>query len=334
MASSLTSCSQDFSPEGAKLEEAMDSALFGTQVPLSGHAPVPSSWFCGAQPTSESFISEPPTTPTTPLQEIISNMFKKCEEDELDHIQEQYANIQQLCEDSCSGAGLGVTTGCSGTDLFVPVLGLFFRVFNSIFGVDPAVELGIDHLWSCEHIDWKCEWIRTVMGGTTVFKDLKDTSRRFAPEHSGITKPVLRGIVHACGFSCRSVSALHSHAKRFKKCIKHRAGSTGSTFWFSFQHARRHRPFMLLLENVSRFRGHNLRLVKRLLKSIGYVVIVLVVSLLDHGVPCRRVRVWIIAVLSPRQALGDSLCQRLQEYAEALERRVRQARIASGQVLG
>ena len=320
--------SQDQSPAGSQLAEALTTALLG-----HGFVPsVPSSWFCLAQAPSES-IAEPPTTPTTPLQDIISNMLLSCDEDEVAHMQEQYTNVQQLCEDSCSDAGLGVSTACSGTDLFIPVFRTFFREFSFLFGRRQATKLGVDHLRSCEHIPWKSKWIRKVMGCSTMFTDVKDLSKSKAPAFDGTTKPVFRGFAHAEGFSCLSVSALHANAKRFKRCIQHRAGSTGSTFWFSFLHAKRHRPFLLLLENVSRLGKHNVRIIRRLLRALGYVVIVLSLSSVAHGISGRRVRIWIIAVLAPIQSLSDVTCERLQEYAESLDCRVRQAALPLDRLL-
>ena len=306
-----------------ELADALTSALLGIRGP---HHPVPSSWFCAAPAPTDS-IEESPQIPSTPLRTIISNMLLMCDEGDISCMKQQMANLQKLCEDVCSSAGIPVTTACSGTDLVIPALSTFFSVFDSLYGdVEPATSrMGVDHLWSCECTPWKSEWIRNVMGGSTVFKDVKELGSRVAEVHGGDTKPVLKGFLHATGFSCKSVSAMHRHRTRFKRCIKQRKGSTGSTFHCTFKFLRRDRPLLVWLENVAAFRGRNLKLVKRMLRSLGYVVISVILDLLLHGTPCRRRRVWILAVLAPKLSLSDEACDSLQKRAEELESVLRQS---------
>ena len=222
--------------------------------------------------------------------------------------------------DSCC-VGLTLTTACSGTDLVSPVLTAFFVACCDCL---DSVPLQVQHLWSCENTAWKARWISRVVGMETVFTDIHQLPFGRAATHaSSVAELVSSGILHVVGFSCKSVSLLNSQRRKYLKCIRKGAGTTGGTFWSSWRYARKYLPVLMWLENVASFNGANLRLLVKLLRALGYSVVVLVLDLSLHGVPCRRKRTWILAKLDPSNC-SVAACTALQAAADQLELSLRQ----------
>ena len=254
-----------------------------------------------------------------PLARIIATMLMLLPATYALSIRQQSANIGTFLADSCQD-NFSVTTACSGTDLLVPVMLLFFQTSARVLS---TAEVEISHLWSCENDEYKSRWIRDVMGCSQVFRDIKDiaTGKAAAWQHEVATL-VSCGLLYACGFSCKSISALNSQRHKFLTCIRSRKGSTGETFWASYLYIRKYLPLWCWFENVARFSGTNLEAVTGLLRGLGYVVIVLLMNLDDHGTKCRRNRVWIIAKLEPDATVAQQ--EILQQQAHFLEAAIRQ----------
>lgn len=229
------------------------------------------------------------------------------------------ATLVQCIADSCC-TGMTLTTACSGTDLVCPVLQAFFGVLQDRL---HTASVRVQHLWSCENIGWKADWIEQVVKMPLVFRDIHELPNGLAHTHRWIQHFVSAGLLHVVGFSCKSVSMLNNFRSKFQKCIKKRSGTTGSSFWSTWKFARRYRPVFLWLENVFSFRGSNLKMAVKLLRALGYCVVVLVLSLERHGVPCRRKRTWILASLDPENSTVAG-CLAAQLEANNVELALRQ----------
>ena len=221
--------------------------------------------------------------------------------------------------DSCC-VGMTLTSACSGSDLVCPVLQAFFNVCTDHLRTAPVK---VQHLWSCEFTPWKASWIERVIGMGTVFRDVHELPTGRAFTHRWIHELVSAGLLHVCGFSCKSVSMLNNGRKKFLKCIRQRTGSTGSTFWSTWKFAWRYLPVFCWMENVSAFRGANLNMAVKCFRALGYCVVVLTLDLSKHGVPCRRKRTWILARLDPTNS-GEAACSAYQQAADTLELSLRQ----------
>ena len=231
----------------------------------------------------------------------------------------QVANLNTWIDDSCLD-GLPLTTSCSGTDLILPVLNLFFLIATLMMGV-PLIQPR--HLWSCESDSQKAAWITQVMGIGRIFADVGDLSSGLAKEHfTSLMGQVSSGLIHACGFNCQSVSGLNKQRKMFNRCIRKRKGKTGVSWWGTFSYVRRFLPLFVWLENVSTLRGDNLADVLSLLRMIGYIVVHFVLDHCHHGVPGHRNRLWIIAKLAPLASIADQEFAQMQ--ASQLELALRQ----------
>ena len=158
-----------------------------------------------------------------------------------------------------------------------------------------------------------------MVGQCTVFRDVADLAKgRVAMTHSFVEQLITVGCLHAVGFPCKSVSMLNPTRKRFKMGIKDKSGSTGITCWSSWRFFRRFLPVLVWMENVRGFKGRNLNLAIKLLRQLGYCVVVLMIDVNKHGIPCRRQHCWMIAKLAPSACCLES-CDSMQRRAEELE---------------
>ena len=244
--------------------------IVGVSVPMGFPLPrQPSS-----KPPSKWFTQE--GVPDVPLAPVMRKMLLALSPAMAARMVGQVANLNAWIDDSCLD-GLPLTTTCSGTDLILPVLNLFFLIATSMMGV-PLIQPR--HLWSCKSDSQKAAWITQVMGIGRIFADVGDLSSGLAKEHfTSLMGQVSSGLIHACGFNCQSVSGLNKQRKMFNRCIRKRKGKTGVSWWGTFSYVRRFLPLFVWLENVSTLRGDNLADVLSLLRMIGYIVVHFV---LDH----------------------------------------------------
>jgi DNA (cytosine-5)-methyltransferase 1 len=101
------------------------------------------------------------------------------------------------------------------------------------------------------------------------------------------------------GFPCQAFSVA-GHKRGFED-------TRGTLFFEIARIAKRHRPKMLLLENVKGFLGHDrgrtFAVVRATLEELGYSVFHRVLNARDFGVPQNRERVYIVAI--DRHSMGD-----------------------------
>ena len=287
--------------------ETPDCDPMGFPLPRQPSSKPPSKWF-----TQEG-------VPDVPLAPVMRKMLLALSPAMAARMVGQVANLNAWIDDSCLD-GLPLTTSCSGTDLILPVLNLFFLIATLMMGV-PLIQPR--HLWSCESDSQKAAWITQVMGIGRIFADVGDLSSGLAKEHfTSLMGQVSSGLIHACGFNCQSVSGLNKQRKMFNRCIRKRKGKTGVSWWGTFSYVRRFLPLFVWLENVSTLLGDNLADVLSLLRMIGYIVVHFVLDHCHHGVPGHRNRLWIIAKLAPLASIADQEFAQMQ--ASQLELALRQ----------
>ena len=86
-------------------------------------------------------------------------------------------------------------------------------------------------------------------------------------------------------------------------------------------------PIMVFMENVQGLSKADRAQVVQELEQLGYIVATITSDLRWHGVPCRRVRVWLLACLMP--GASDEEKARTQAAAErALRLFLSDARLA------
>ena len=237
-----------------------------------------------------------------PLATIITSMLLLLSAVYAMKIKQQIQNIDMFLEDNCV-THFAVTTACSGSDLIVPSLLFFFEIAAKVLSTSVVL---ISHLWSCENTEFKAKWIKNVMGTSVVFRDIGELASGDASVWWDSAKQLVQcGLLYACGFSCKSISALNNNAAAFAACIASRKGTTGQTWWATYLYVKKFWCLWCWFENVARLSGANLDAVVALLRALGYIVIVLLLTLAEHGPRCRRQRRWIICKLEPQATVAE-----------------------------
>ena len=156
-----------------------------------------------------------------PIATIIRHMILAVPLYAIEHAKQQYQNVAAYLDDGCLSS-MPTTTSCSGTDIIVPILAVLFSIFAHVFDLEAV---GVLHEWSCENEQYKCRWIREVMSGKLIFADCAELPKEIASlsEYAYsfsefMTAPVTVGLLHAAGFSCRSVSLLNPNRSSFLNC--------------------------------------------------------------------------------------------------------------------
>ena len=111
----------------------------------------------------------------SPIATVIWNMIRSAPSYAASHVKEQLQHMAAYLDDGCLSS-IPVTTSCSGTDLIVEVLKVFFLIFTQFFHLEP---IHILHEWSCENEPYKCRWIREVMSGKLIFTDCAQLPKGF-----------------------------------------------------------------------------------------------------------------------------------------------------------
>lgn len=211
-------------------------------------------------------------------------------------------------------------SGCSGIDVFLPAVRLLCASLCDVLNISKPV---FEHVWSCDNDVSRQRWLKDVMGFTCVFTDLLDL-----PNGRGLdyvqqrVRRVKDIFLFTCGFSCKSVSRSNKNCAQFRNCLEYARGTTGKTFRAAILTVALLLPILIFMENVQGLSQRDRAFVVQELEKLGYLVCVMVSDLHRHGVPCRRVRVWFLAVLLPGASSElKAQTQRAAENFEVLLRR-------------
>ena len=119
------------------------------------------------------------------------------------------------------------------------------------------------------------------------------------------------------------MSRSNKNAAKFQGSLKSGSGTTGQTFAAAIAVVALLLPVLVFLKNAAGLSQRDRARVVRELEKLGYLVIVMVSNLTQHGVPCRRLRVWFLAVLLPyaSQAQKTAAQTAAQNFEILLRRR-------------
>eukprot|EP00438_Fugacium_kawagutii_P018068 Skav221813 [mRNA] locus=scaffold2435:174634:175245:- [translate_table: standard] len=131
---------------------------------------------------------------------------------------------------------LQMATACSGTDSPIVV----------------AKHMGLQCSFSCEFDKLKQQWILENFPDTQrLFADIKTLKhRQVLNVVTGAMESVPSTDIFITGFVCKSVSSENNERKAFKNCIKEGTGSTGETFSGMMDYVKKHKPRVVIAENV------------------------------------------------------------------------------------
>ena len=139
-----------------------------------------------------------------------------------------------------------VGSACSGTDS--PIIAL-----RHLSSASQPKAGEITHAFSCENQKRKREWITSNFGKDlqALFGDVHELSADSAYDFvSQQHVPIPRVDLLIAGFVCKSVSTENNDRGKYVDCIQQSAGQTGDTFAGVFAYIARHRPQLVVLENV------------------------------------------------------------------------------------
>ncbi|KAK6359728.1 hypothetical protein TWF696_000868 [Orbilia brochopaga] len=141
-----------------------------------------------------------------------------------------------------NGRPLRVATMCSGTESPLLALGLITTHLKSVFGA----EMTIEHVFSCEIEPWKQAYIERNFQPPILFRDVCELGEDFATTAYGARVEVPGNCdLLVAGTSCVDYSSLNNFGKGLND-----GGESGRTFWGMFRWVKKHRPKIVILENV------------------------------------------------------------------------------------
>mmetsp|Transcript_14282 Transcript_14282/g.33747 ORF Transcript_14282/g.33747 Transcript_14282/m.33747 type:complete len:454 (+) Transcript_14282:95-1456(+) len=206
------------------------------------------------------------------------------------------AEVTQLTSKFPAGKPLRVGTLCSGTDSPIPVIHTLGKVTG----------LKVEHVFSCEWAPKKQEWIRRNFPDLQyLFSDVKEVGSNEQAydllSKKMVAVPSVDLII--AGFVCKSVSTENNEREKYSACIDDATGQTGETFSGTREYMRRHRPGMVICENVAglakRNQGRDPQVfsVMSAFKDLGYAADWRLVDSRHFQLPQRRQRCWMWACL-------------------------------------
>ncbi|KAK6543033.1 hypothetical protein TWF694_006963 [Orbilia ellipsospora] len=141
-----------------------------------------------------------------------------------------------------NGRPLRIATMCSGTESPLLALDLIISNMKSLFGV----EMRIQHVFSCEIEPWKQAYIERNFRPPILFRDVCELGEEYATTAYGAKVKVPGNCdILVAGTSCVDYSSLNNFGKGLND-----GGESGRTFWGMFGWVTKHRPKIVILENV------------------------------------------------------------------------------------
>ncbi|RPA73956.1 hypothetical protein BJ508DRAFT_333534 [Ascobolus immersus RN42] len=180
---------------------------------------------------------------------------------------------------------LRVGTMCSGTESPLLALGMITRSMKEQYGVTIEVE----HLFSCEIEPFKQAYIERNFRPPILFRDITELGEDEATTAYGAMVKVPGDIdLLIAGTSCVDFSNLNTQKKGLEE-----SGESGATFHGMLRYVKRHRPPIVVLENVS---GGPWDLMVRKFEEIGYSAQYSRFDTKYYYIPHTRQRGYMIAV--------------------------------------
>ena len=167
-----------------------------------------------------------------------------------------------LIKQRWSTTPLRIGTVCSGTDAPILALDDLLSILNRNDGCREKIQ--IEHVFSCEHVPFKREFITQTTNPPLLFNDLMEISSKSMRGmcHDGKTKEVPKDFhVLIAGTECVDFSSLSTSQKGLRG-----GGRSDKTFWATHELARVRRPAIVILENVAKCPADEM---KRAFEKIG-----------------------------------------------------------------
>jgi site-specific DNA-cytosine methylase len=134
---------------------------------------------------------------------------------------------------------------CSGSDMGHSAIVALLECYQ---GPMPVVR----HTMCVEWVAWKRDWIMCHYSPDTLFGDVKDFAKDSAMDYvSNTLKPHPAVDIVTIGFSCKCFSPLNNKTKDFTRAVLEGKGSSGVTATSSLIYVERHKPKVVLIENVT-----------------------------------------------------------------------------------
>ena len=141
-----------------------------------------------------------------------------------------------------------VGTGCSGTDLVMYVLATLLRCWPVSYGL----EVGIEHCFACESVEYKRRFIEDHFAPSHIFTDVTTLHTGFSTcsktGKESVEVPEVDPFV--AGFERDQFSTLNNDRFETPGCLTRGDGKSGSTGKAVIRFVERFRPSLVVLENV------------------------------------------------------------------------------------
>ena len=218
---------------------------------------------------------------------------------------------QNLLEGLSKQASWTLGSICSGTDVCSMAASALLLAVRKLADKKTQVPDFL-HVFSCEINKAKQDFLRQFVGPRLVFEDAAAMGSQKAHDVISNTLQYIPAVdCMIAGFVCKDVSHMNRHACSSKSCISEASKRTGRTFQAVLQYCERHRPGVVILENVTAIEDidpesmqSNAEVCCSLLQGLGYQVFTKAMTPQLHGVPHRRNRFWFVALLMSYDALA------------------------------
>ncbi|KAF5387319.1 hypothetical protein D9757_005715 [Collybiopsis confluens] len=204
-----------------------------------------------------------------------------------------------------SGRKLRVATMCSGTES--PLLALEFiqQFVESLYGA----KLDVEHVFSCEIEPFKQAYIERNFHPPRLFRDVCELGDDEAHTAYGALVPVPGNVdLLVAGTSCVDYSNLNNEKQDIDA-----NGESGRTFRGMMSWVTKHRPPLVILENVCSAPWER---VKEKFEKHGYSALHIRVDTKQYYIPHTRTRVYLMAV----DKKNSSIPKKWKESVEKLRR--------------
>ena len=197
-----------------------------------------------------------------------------------------------------AGRPVRVATMCSGTES--PVLALQMKSRALAQRAPGAPELRIEHVFSCEIEPFKQAYIERNFSPPLLFRNIGELGGDTAMTAYGVRRPVPGDVdLLVAGTSCVDYSSMNVKRKGIDA-----RGESAQTFYGMMALVKRHRPPVVLQENVC---GAPWERMKAEYAAAGYAARYRRIDTKEYYLPQTRMRVYLLALdtrggLTPEQA--------------------------------
>ncbi|KAF2711037.1 hypothetical protein K504DRAFT_532750 [Pleomassaria siparia CBS 279.74] len=207
---------------------------------------------------------------------------------------------------------LRIGTMCSGTESPILALRLISKSLQKLLGI----ELNVDHLFSAEIVPFKQAFIERNFAPPVIFRDIKEllSNTDEATSAYGALLPVPTDLdMLVAGFSCVDFSNLNNFKRKMEE-----VGESGDTLRAILAYCEKHRPRIVVLENVFGAPWDKIQTVWE--KTLGYHCAWDRFDTKDYYIPHTRQRGYMVCIDKQAVPLGQRMMKDWQMMVSALQR--------------